>query len=518
MAAFDCRPYGLNFTLTPAFDFYTLNTGMLRPGHRETYNGQTHGFTLNGVYYTSQGVLGTGSFGETHLAASPSGRTYAIKYLRRGLRVSNDLINLVKEALIQILIVEESRHKTYGPYAPILHEIAYDPRTNDVFIRSELMRNTFHNLLTGFTPAENDRWIPNAMMQLADIFEFLGSNLQFNHRDFKTDNCMYVRKTINGVEERVFKLIDFGFSCLTWNGLKIYGGDYFARSPLCYKQDRDLAQFLYSVGIYPDVISAKMMQLFDTILEARVKNKSCNMLKTCKKYMKSWSDTYTFMNRVDVAVRRASPSRVHDLMEDYENRHVLRLTPVPVQVQDAIVCPQGKVLNPATGRCVGENTALGRRLLGRIAGPADCGPGKLRNPVTRRCVKVTSAAGRRAAEAMGIPLPALVAPPPDCPPGKIRNARTGRCKKIPAAPAQVPCPPGKIRNPTTGRCVKDDGWLGHRAAVIMGLVHDPHGIMPLDERPCPPGKVRNPATRRCVKEGGVAAKKLLRRTRRASRA
>ena len=497
--ALDCRPYGLNFTLTPDFDFYSLHTGILRNGYREAHGGRTRGFVLHGKYYTSQDVLGAGAFGETHLAVSPGGRTYAIKYLRGALYTMTDLINLVKEALIQILLVEESRHEPYGPYAPTLHEIAYDPITKDVFIRSELMRNTFHNLFTGFTPAQNDTWIPEAMMQIATMFEFLGSRLQFNHRDFKTDNCMYIRKTVDGQERRVFKLIDFGFSCLTWNGLKIYGGDYFARSPLCYKQDRDLAQFLYSVAIYPEGLSNNLLNMIKTILEARVKRTSCNMLNTCKKHVKKWADTYTFMNRTDVVVRRASPTRVRDLMDDYNKRRQLRLTPVapvaPVLVaQDAKVCPQDKVLNPATRRCVGKDTALGRRLMGRVAAPADCGPGKVRNPVTRRCVKATGAAGRKAARELGIPVPALVAAPPDCPPGKIRNARTGRCKKIQAVAGA--CPPGKVRNPTTGRCVKENGWLGHRAAVIMGLVQDPHGIMPPGERPCPPGKIRNPATRR----------------------
>jgi hypothetical protein len=513
--ALDCRPYGLKFTLTPDFDFNSLHTGIFHTGRREkTYTGQTHGFLLNGVYYTSHQILGAGMFGETHLAVSPSGRTYAIKYLRKGIITMNDLINVVKEALIQILIVEESRHEPYGPYAPILHELAYDPATKGVFIRSELMHNTFKNALKGLTPVQNDAWIPDAMMQLATMFDFLGSRLQFNHRDFKTDNCMYIRKTVDGYDRTIFKLIDFGFSCLTWNGLKIYGGDYFARSPLCYKQDRDLAQFLYSVALYPERLTDNLMNMIKTILEARVKTKSCNMLNTCKRHVKNWGDTYIFLNRDDVTVRRAAPQRLRELIDDYMHRTDLRLTPVaPPVLQGAKVCPQGKVLNPATERCVGEQTVLGQRLLGCVAAPANCGPGKVRNPVTRRCVKATGVAGRKAAQELGIPIPVLVAAPPDCPPGKIRNARTGRCKKIPAAAIRAPCPPGKIRNPTTGRCVKENGWLGHRAAVIMGIVHDPHGILPPNERPCPPGKVRNPATRRCVKEGGAAAKKLLRRTR-----
>ncbi len=76
-------------------------------------------------------------------------------------------------------------------------------------------------------------------------------------------------------------------------------------------------------------------------------------------------------------------------------------------------CPEGKVRNPDTGRCVKVKK--------------ECSEGKVRNPDTGRCVKVKK----------------------ECSEGKVRNPDTGRCVKV-----KKECPEGKVRNPNTGRCVK----------------------------------------------------------------
>ena len=55
-------------------------------------------------------------------------------------------------------------------------------------------------------------------------------------------------------------------------------------------------------------------------------------------------------------------------------------------------CPPGKVLNPATGRCVKTDGKVGRAL----AVPG-CPPGKVLNPATGRCVKADGKIGRRLA-------------------------------------------------------------------------------------------------------------------------
>lgn len=114
-------------------------------------------------------------------------------------------------------------------------------------------------------------------------------------------------------------------------------------------------------------------------------------------------------------------------------------------------CPPGKVLNPATGRCVKEKPEKVK----------ECPPGKVKNPLTGRCIKVKKESHKTK---------------PPCPPGKIRNPETGRCKNIPEPKKPKVCPSGKKINPVTGRCIK----------------------VQKSKPPCPSGKVRNPETGRCI--------------------
>ena len=145
-------------------------------------------------------------------------------------------------------------------------------------------------------------------------------------------------------------------------------------------------------------------------------------------------------------------------------------------------CPPGKILNPATNRCVKRDGAIGRRILAtaapaasRPASPrrpprsgldglrqnlndlnqARCPPGKIVNPATNRCVKRDGPIGRRILAAQG---------------GSGAAAPRAASPRRPAAraAAQGDCPPGKIRNPATGRCVKRDGPTGRRILAAQG--------------------------------------------------
>ena len=70
--------------------------------------------------------------------------------------------------------------------------------------------------------------------------------------------------------------------------------------------------------------------------------------------------------------------------------------PILKEVKD---CPEGKVRNPKTGRCITKQTTPKKS--------KDCPEGKVRNPKTGRCITVKT-----------------VKP---CPEGKVRNEKTGRC-------------------------------------------------------------------------------------------
>jgi sulfatase maturation enzyme AslB (radical SAM superfamily) len=97
-------------------------------------------------------------------------------------------------------------------------------------------------------------------------------------------------------------------------------------------------------------------------------------------------------------------------------------------------CPEGKVLNPLTGRCINIKTIK----------KTDKKDDKKDDKKTDKTVKKTDKKKK------------------ECPEGKVLNPLTGRCIKIKAVKKDVKktdkkkkeCPEGKVLNPLTGRCIK----------------------------------------------------------------
>jgi hypothetical protein len=119
--------------------------------------------------------------------------------------------------------------------------------------------------------------------------------------------------------------------------------------------------------------------------------------------------------------------------------------PAPEPIKALKDCPDGKVRNPKTGRCIKNKTKK-----------AEPNPEPAHEPVPEP-------------EPAPEPAPKSIKALKDCPDGKVRNPKTGRCiknktKKAKSAPEPAPapepikalkdCPEGKIRNPKTGRCIK----------------------------------------------------------------
>jgi hypothetical protein len=124
-------------------------------------------------------------------------------------------------------------------------------------------------------------------------------------------------------------------------------------------------------------------------------------------------------------------------------------------------CPEGKVLNPLTNRCISIKNInkLPKKPLSKM--DKTCPEGKVLNPKTGRCIKKENFLKAN------MPVPQAQRVPKTCPEGKVLNPKTGRCIKkenflkanmpVPQAP-RVPktCPEGKVLNPKTGRCIKKE--------------------------------------------------------------
>ena len=77
----------------------------------------------------------------------------------------------------------------------------------------------------------------------------------------------------------------------------------------------------------------------------------------------------------------------------------------------------------------------------------ECPEGKILNPLTNKCINIKTI--------NKVPKNTLSLPEKECPEGKILNPLTNRCIKIKNDPlVEKECPDGKILNPLTNRCIK----------------------------------------------------------------
>jgi hypothetical protein len=137
---------------------------------------------------------------------------------------------------------------------------------------------------------------------------------------------------------------------------------------------------------------------------------------------------------------------------------------VPVKPKSPKKCPEGKVLNPKTGRCI----LIKKKLPVKPKSPVKSPP---KPPVKPKS-------------------------PKKCPEGKVLNPKTGRCilikKKLPVKPnSPKKCPEGKVLNPKTGRCI-----LIKKKPPVKSPPKPP--VKPNSPKKCPEGKVLNPKTGRCI--------------------
>ena len=365
-----------------------------------------------GITYTKKEVLGKGSYGVVHSCVrSTDNKLVAVKTL-----TGTPLEGVVKETIIQAIIYQFTKDLTHpeielsGPYCPALYEIGYDETTSRCYIVSELMRATTYKLLTSKDghDAQLEVLVPGILKQISTILLDLYKLLKFNHRDFKSDNCMYVRDETNNIQVR---LIDFGFSCINYGKCQISGGEGMFK--FCSLKSRDLTQFMYEIYKFHKYIPRDLQKVFEALLVFKMGSDICYMHKKCDE-MTEWSDTYTFLNS-KTANPNGDPKTVLAVFKAYSEKRpwapLLAYTPIKLPKEMPavpIICPVSKVYNPLTQRCVLATGAVGKKLLAAALGAKDkhvaaaavaikaCPSGKPNyNPATKRCVKPCPIGKRR---------------------------------------------------------------------------------------------------------------------------
>jgi len=254
----DLRPYGFNLTLTaelPNIDFLEA----LRYGQKNARyvvsdskpNVLVFISREDTIKYTKKQDKNSGKYGEVSIYTDPSGKQVAIKKLN--FDPSNVFIqthNFLRECIIQIILAETSRqYNQVNLGVPELYKLGISVDRNKGFIVSELMEDTLFKLLLTKDDEEVDSIVPDMLLQVADTLDFFQKTLRFNHRDLKRDNIMY--KMVDG--HPIYKLIDFGYSCLRWNQLSIETTTYPFTS--CFREGRDVSQLLYDFLLHNAVSS-----------------------------------------------------------------------------------------------------------------------------------------------------------------------------------------------------------------------------------------------------------------------
>jgi len=482
----DLHPYGIQLTLTSAMKELPLQRGtaLLTAAALETKDN----ITIDGVVYKIDGPsLGQGSYGKTYKCIGPDGKPVAIKAIHQAINRPDDVHSFLTEIIIQIILMETSKDQPGGPYVPKIYKVGFNQAKRNGYIVSELMYRTVRSLIRDEVPAKNDIIIPEMVRQIATILDFFGKAVEFNHRDCKADNLMYV-KDADG--KRIYKLIDFGYSCLKWNNLELRG-KIEKLSGACYRKGRDLSQLLYELTLY-HTISSELRDWLESNLRVHI-DKVCSIQKCDLPVpVRDWQNTYTLFNAKDIEPVYNTPEvikRVKQLQEKAGFKTIQADKKIP---QEKIVV---RVKDHKTNQLI-RSYAI-----------------KPKTPFKTVFAQVTTA------PIAIFKYNGTVVKPTDTPfdldmksPVDITVARYEDQKELnadQAAAVKQACPPGKVINPKTGRCVKVDGAAG-KAALREAPAPAPAA---LQAKTCPPGKVLNPKTLRCVKADGWAGKHIKGKTR-----
>lgn len=472
--AINLQKFGLDWELTPDSEYVAPADYKDRINKVRIAGSNVEFYGVNPNKYKIGGYLGGGTYGSVYECKRASdGLDCVIKVVKDA-----EAYNFMKEALIQIIVVETTKDKKhpeigfYGPYAPILYDIAYDPVDKKGYIVSQKMRATVSAMLKArAAPALKPDLIHATSLVFIQLGTMLGElykTLGFNHRDFKTDNCMYIRDNLNQVQIR---LIDFGFSYIRFHKLNIRVSTFdFHFNSLAR---RDLTQFMYELYTYHKYLPVEVMKPLEDLLTFPLGKTVCRMYSGCDK-MSEWKNTYEFLNSDKIENPNGDALVVKKVFLKVQSGHEYKgeLAWAPGMMGLFVAKPvvpvkaaKGKIYNPDTGRYVDVSGVVGRRLLAQInaakaanknAVAAGLGvkvckePKPVLNPKTKRCV-MACAAGQVRNPSFRCVSPALAAAQAaaqakPCPAAKPNyNPKTRRCLKA--------CPSGKKRNSTTFKCV-----------------------------------------------------------------
>jgi len=309
MTALDLRPYGLRLTLTPDTDVRRLGLEVLSSAHRSR-GASTHynGFVVGGIPYIAREKMSGGAYADLY-KVEHKGVMYACK-INKDMETTEDLRAFLCETLIHIVLLQASVGEVNGPYVPYLYKVGFDKSTRKTYVITEWISHTLEEDIAHRSREENDKRLPTVLAQVAHILTFFGTTLRFNHRDLHQRNVM-ITKSLKRVV-----LIDFGYSCLNWNGLNLRGG--FVRDDVepCYKEDRDIPFLCFRLYKFFDIfLSPHLLHVLHTMIKGTAKEQPCNMGALCPEHgLPNVNSSYEFLDDADVRMPLGTTKRAEELL------------------------------------------------------------------------------------------------------------------------------------------------------------------------------------------------------------
>lgn len=278
-----------------------------------------------------------------------------------------DIRNLIQEVTIQQKLYE----KVPGS-CPKIHTFGKATTyqgNDDYIIIMEKCEGTARSWLKN--NGNDDAVVLSYLEQVAAILK-KAKPFDFNHRDLKSDNIMY--KTIERANlktkkvEKIKKylLIDFGFSCATFDGVKYEGTTYFKPGIKCFRESRDLALLVYELLQFRR-LSADMIKFVQLLLRFDYKGKTCDMTTGClPDFDGDWVAAYGFLDKDDVENPNTTPDGLLKAIEAYRTKGIQ-------------ACEKdGFILDPVKDKCV---SAPGAPIAAALKPAVSPGKGHLASPV-----------------------------------------------------------------------------------------------------------------------------------------
>ena len=191
-----------------------------------------------------------------------------------------------------------------------------------------------------------DEAVLDYLEQIANIMK-RAKPFNFNHRDLKSDNIMYktvMRENKSGKvkPQKDFLLIDFGFSCATFDKVKYEGTAYFVPGSKCFRESRDLALLVYEMlSFSKQYITKDMTKFAQLLLTFDYKGKTCDMSKGClPDFDGDWLKLYDFLDTDDVENPNTTPDGLLNAIAAYRTKGI------------AACEKDGFILDPVKDACV----------------------------------------------------------------------------------------------------------------------------------------------------------------------